>query len=241
VYLQNGQNSEAEAAAEQVITSNMFSLLSDPVKCFKTKNTQETLFEIQMTESDNIANINESLANYFYIEERNEIHIPQEVIDRYEDGDLRKTNFFYSYSTENEDGTTNTVWYSNKWTDIYQNVPTIRYSEVLLNRAEALANMNGNDAEAVNMVNKVRTRAGVEEIDPGSAEELMDAIKNERMLELVNEGIRVNDLRRWRSTEIENSNSTNQFTVSWDANHMILPIPQRERDVNENLTQNPGY
>lgn len=241
VYLQNGQNSEAEAAANQVITSNMFSLLSDPVKCFKTKNTQETLFEIQMTESDNIAGFNEALANYFYIEERNEIHIPQEVIDRYEDGDLRKSNFFYSYSTENEDGTTNTVWYSNKWTDIYQNVPTIRYSEVLLNRAEALANMNGNDAEAADMVNEVRTRARVDEIDPGSAEELMAAIKNERNLELVHEGIRVNDLRRWQSTEIGNSNSTNQFTVAWDDDHMILPIPQREKDVNENLVQNPGY
>jgi hypothetical protein len=241
VYLQNGQNTEAAEAANQVITSNMYSLLSDPVKCFKTKNTEETIFEVQMTESDNIANTNEALANYFYVEERDEIHIPQHVIDRYNDNDLRKSNFFYYTTRENEDGTFDTTWYSNKWTDIYQNVPTIRYPEVLLNRAEALANLNGLNNESENLVNMLRTRATVGDIDPANADELMEAIKNERKLELVHEGIRINDLRRWRATDIGNSNSTNQFTVPWNDDHMILPIPQRERDVNANLSQNPGY
>lgn len=241
VYLQNDQNTEAAAAANEVIESGLYGLLADPVKCFNTKNTQETIFEIQMTESDNIANDNQALANYFYYKERDEVHIPVDVINRYSDGDLRKSSFFYYLTKENEDGTVDTTWYSNKWTDIYQNVPTIRYPEVLLNRAEALANMNGLDGEAVELVNDLRDRAEADLVDPANAEELMEAIKTERKLELVHEGIRVNDLRRWRSQEIGNSNATNQFTVAWNDDHMILPIPQRERDVNENLTQNPGY
>lgn len=241
VYLQNGMDDKAANAAKQVVNSEMFDLLDDPIKCFNTKNTKETLFEIQMTESDNIANDNQALANYFYVEERDEIHIPQRVIDRYSDDDLRKSGYFYYTASENEDGSVDTTYYSSKWMDVYQNVPTIRYSEVLLNRAEALANLNGNDPIAVDMVNKVRDRADLEYIDPANADELLAAIKHERKLELVHEGIRVNDLRRWRATEIGNSNSTNQFTVAWDDNHMILPIPQREMDVNENLEQNPGY
>jgi len=101
--------------------------------------------------------------------------------------------------------------------------------------------MNGFDGEAVGLVNDLRERAEADLVDPSNAEELMETIKTERKLELVHEGIRVNDLRRWRSQEIGNSNSTNQFTVAWNDDHLILPIPQRERDVNENLTQNPGY
>jgi len=241
VYLQNGQDTEAAAAANSVIESGLYGLLSDPVKCFKTKNTQETIFEVQMTESDNIANDNQALANYFYYEERDEVHIPKDVINRYSDDDLRKSSFFYFRTKENDDGTFDTTWYSNKWTDIYQNVPTIRYPEVLLNRAEALANLNGFDGEAVELVNDLRERAEADFVDPATADELMEAIKTERKLELVHEGIRINDLRRWRAQEIGNSNSTNQFTVPWNNDHLILPIPQRERDVNENLTQNPGY
>jgi len=194
-----------------------------------------------MTESDNLSNQNNSLADYWSQIQRDEIHIPASVIDRYDDNDLRKSSFFDFRTIEQEDGTVDTVWYSMKWTDIYENVPILRLPEVMLNRAEALANLNGLDEDAVALVNDIRNRSELGDIDPASADELMEAIKRERMLELVHEGIRVNDLRRWRAEEIGNSNPTNEFTVPWNADNMLLPIPQRETDVNDNLTQNPGY
>ncbi|MBC7893495.1 MAG: RagB/SusD family nutrient uptake outer membrane protein, partial [Sphingobacteriaceae bacterium] len=30
-------------------------------------------------------------------------------------------------------------------------------------------------------------------------------------------------------------------TLAWNADALVLPIPQRETDANPNLTQNPGY
>ncbi|WP_152969797.1 RagB/SusD family nutrient uptake outer membrane protein, partial [Pedobacter sp. Hv1] len=34
---------------------------------------------------------------------------------------------------------------------------------------------------------------------------------------------------------------TNIGTLAWNANALVFPIPQRERDANKNLVQNPGY
>ncbi|MGM0566776.1 MAG: RagB/SusD family nutrient uptake outer membrane protein [Bacteroidota bacterium] len=241
VYLLLGDDQAAANAANEVLTSGFYNLNTSPVDNFNLKNSPETVFEIQMTESDNLSNDNDALANYWTAAERDEIHVPVDVINRYSDDDVRKTDFFDYREIEQEDGTIDTLWYSMKWTDIYENVPVLRLPEIMLNRAEALANLNGVDADAVDLVNQIRERSGLDDIDPANAEELMEAIKHERKLELVHEGIRVNDLRRWRAEEIGNSNATNQFTVPWNADNMILPIPQREMDVNDNLSQNPGY
>lgn len=241
VYLQLGEDQQAADAANEVLISGIYSLNADPVVNFNRKNSSESVFEIQMTESDNLSNQNNSLADYWSMTERDEIHIPVEVINRYDDGDLRKSSFFDFRAVEQEDGTIDTIWYSAKWTDIYENVPVLRLPEIMLNRAEALANLNGLDQDAVNLVNDIRDRSEMGPVDPESGDELMEAIKHERLLELVHEGIRINDLRRWRSEEIGNSNATNEFTVPWNADNMILPIPQREMDVNDNLEQNPGY
>lgn len=239
VYLQKGENELAAAAAQEVINSNSFSLMND-VKYFINSNSDESVFEIQMTASDNLSNTNDALASYWWHRERDEIHIPQSVINRYEEDDKRLEGWFYNIPSI-QGGDTTYTWYSNKYTDVERNVPCIRYSEVLLNAAEALVNHNGFDSDAINYVNIVRRRADVEEIDPANAEELMAAIKHERKLELVHEGIRVNDLRRWREPIGFSSPGLAGNTVEWNDPNMVFPIPQRERDVNENLSQNPGY
>ncbi len=77
----------------------------------------------------------------------------------------------------------------------------LRYAEVLLNKAEALAQM-GDLANATIELNKVRERVGL----PGRAtaaslEEFMGYIRHERIVELAGEGFRYWDLRRWRLAE----------------------------------------
>ncbi len=239
VYLQKGDDESAVAAAQEVITSNNFSLMND-VKYFINRNSNESVFEIQMTSSDNLSNTNDALASYWWHRERDEIHIPASVINRYEENDKRLEGWFYNIPSIQGNDTSYT-WYSNKYTDVERNVPCVRYSEVLLNAAEALANLNGFDTDAIDYVNIVRRRADVEEIDPANAEELMTAIKHERKLELVHEGIRVNDLRRWREPIGFSSPGLAGNTVEWNDPNMVFPIPQREMDVNENLSQNTGY
>lgn len=77
----------------------------------------------------------------------------------------------------------------------------LRYAEVLLNKAEALA-QSGDLSNATIELNRVRERAGL----PGRAvatslDEFMGYIRHERIVELAGEGFRFWDLRRWRLAE----------------------------------------
>ncbi|MDB5234278.1 MAG: hypothetical protein JWR44_1271 [Hymenobacter sp.] len=79
--------------------------------------------------------------------------------------------------------------------------PIIRYAEVLLNQAEAIARTGNNDALALSLLNAVRNRSVTTVADqyaPGSltGTPLVRAILNERRLEFVGEGFRWDDISR---------------------------------------------
>lgn len=79
----------------------------------------------------------------------------------------------------------------------------IRYGEVLLNRAEALAQL-GRIPEALTELNKVRARVGLPgktQADAPSLDQFMEILRHERCVELAGEGLRIFDLRRWRLAE----------------------------------------
>lgn len=79
--------------------------------------------------------------------------------------------------------------------------PIIRYAEVLLNQAEAEAR-NGNDARGLLLLNAVRNRA-VAVADRYTAltgTDLIQAVLNERRIELVGEGFRWDDIHRLSPT-----------------------------------------
>ena len=107
-----------------------------------------------------------------------------------------------------------------------------RYSDVLLTRAEALWRLNNGDAEALALVNQVRERALVDAFDALTAENLLA----ERGREMFAEMTRRQDLIRF-----------GKFNDAWwekDAStstYNLFPIPKAQRDVNPNLSQNPGY
>lgn len=78
--------------------------------------------------------------------------------------------------------------------------PIIRYAEVILNQAEALAR-TGSDAQALSLLNAVRNRSVTTVADqyaPGSltGTTLVRAILNERRIEFVGEGFRWDDISR---------------------------------------------
>ncbi|PLX16982.1 MAG: RagB/SusD family nutrient uptake outer membrane protein [Marinilabiliales bacterium] len=126
----------------------------------------------------------------------------------------------------------------------------LRYADVLLMYAEALNETNnGPTTEAYNAINEVRKRArynGVVEqnilpdLSGLSYSEFCDAILNERRLEFVMEGSRYNDLRRFGKL-VEAVEASGKENINPQDFHYLLPIPQRERDLNTKLTQNTGY
>ncbi|WP_198175242.1 RagB/SusD family nutrient uptake outer membrane protein [Spirosoma telluris] len=78
-------------------------------------------------------------------------------------------------------------------------VPVIRYSDILLTRAEALNELNGPTTEAFALLNQVRTRAGIPNLtatDTPTKEAFRTAIFRERGWEFVSEGKRREDLIR---------------------------------------------
>jgi hypothetical protein len=80
--------------------------------------------------------------------------------------------------------------------------PVIRWSEVLLNLAEAKARTTaGVDAQALALVNAVRQRSdATTTLAPATNGDLIDAIMTERRIEFLGEGMRNNDLMRLLQT-----------------------------------------
>lgn len=145
---------------------------------------------------------------------------------------------------------------------VYPTTPWImfRYAEILLNYAEAEF-MLGHEDIAREYINKVRSRASVNMppiTDSGDA--LKMRIYHERRIELVFEGHRYFDVRRWKiadETETKDifgmhivKESDGSFTYTyktlinrtWDDRLYLLPIPRAEIDRSlGSLDQNPGY
>ena len=127
-----------------------------------------------------------------------------------------------------------------KWTDNTDNVPVIRYAEVLLNLAEALARKNGLDTRAIALLNAVRQRSDATIVlAPTTQQQLIDMILRERRIELLGEGFRSIDLLRLdQPLPAKPGVST---TVATSDPQYIWPIPNGELLVNTAATQNPGY
>ena len=153
----------------------------------------------------------------------------------------------------------------------------IRYADVLLMYAECVVETNGDMQEAVDILNRIRHRAFVTTPPTDSyaksrkfnvpenervteekfnaqykvkvTDNLREAIRHERRVELGGEGLRLYDLLRWnifvpkmqafgKTTEGLNSGAgTNVTEKTWP-----YPIPQLEIDNTEgSLTQNDNY
>lgn len=139
-----------------------------------------------------------------------------------------------------------------------QDFYVFRYAETLLNLAEATFYL-GNDAEALDMVNTIRDRAGM----PLRTEISEDFIRQERQVELAFEEQRYWDLLRWRvATQVLGNVQTKGlvFRYNLDTDRYIITLKNAENDMrqfgperfylpfgldrladNPSLIQNPGY
>ena len=113
------------------------------------------------------------------------------------------------------------------------NYRAIRFADVLLLAAEA-HNASGNDTQAQDYLNRVRSRAGLSDIaDTGAA--LEEAIFQERRLELAGEGHRFFDL-------VRTGRAAGAIPGFTEGKHEVFPIPLLEIELAGNVwQQNPGY
>lgn len=181
--------------------------------------------------------------------------------------------------------TSNSGYQNHKWaverlvadTQESMDYPVIRYAEVLLNYAEACYELEGkiSDTDLDLSLNLVRTR-----INPnmpklskllveGNNLSMREEIRRERTLELVLEGFRIDDLKRWATapTEMVADQLGVQYTGTWFESHWatqsrslnsdgciilydgrvwadklyLYPLPSDQLQLNPRLEQNPGW
>jgi hypothetical protein len=110
------------------------------------------------------------------------------------------------------------------------NYRVIRYADVLLMAAEAHY-QTGNTGLAQQLVNQIRSRAGIQGINLSSIED----IYRERRFELSGEGHRFFDL-------VRTGQAASKIPGFQTGKHELFPIPQAEIDLaGGNWSQNPGY
>ncbi|MFA7042782.1 MAG: RagB/SusD family nutrient uptake outer membrane protein [Bacteroidales bacterium] len=123
----------------------------------------------------------------------------------------------------------------------------IRWGEVILNRAEAYAKIGGKNAEALNDVNTIRTRAGLSGSELFSASNMhgyssvLDVVLDERRLELSFEGLRTFDVyRNKRNLDRQFAGVQPWEIIKYTDNKIQYPIPLDEISVS-GISQNLGY
>lgn len=275
VYLTLHHYEQAILTLEQV-TQLSYSLLPDYEDIFDpgNKNHQESIFEVQFNAriegeasayayrfvpfhsgADIIGfpDLDRSFAGY---------NIPtKDMLMAYEEEDERKDASAAFYVAEDNSkydvAIGDSIPYIKKFVHPFEargrtdeNWPVYRYAHILLMLAEAHLEI-GNTGEALNYVNQVRERAGLDALAEGmSANNLRKAIYQEQRVELAFENHRwFHLLRTGRAMEVMNAHGevqkAQQSRLSDAAYHvmeykLLYPIPQREIRLN-NFEQNSGW
>lgn len=226
VYMVQKEWAKAEALLLEVVNSNEYALIPDYADVFSSstgnKNNIESVFEVQFMEGSAGLNGNflynfmprpitpEELVTITGTDnpqplngEGNNIPTP-DIIAAYEEGDERKDASIAYITLSGSERDNQEYPYINKFARTHalhnnhgMNWPIYRYAEVLLFLAEAMAEQ-GKDGSIY--LNQVRNRAGLDDYNGG---DLLDAIYQERRVELAFENKRWFDLvRTGRAVEV---------------------------------------
>lgn len=260
VHLTRENWQKAASYADSVINSGVYQLYDDYADNFKesNENGKESIFEVQFSSSDNNENSRIVISGLPYIKgvfpAGVEMMLPtDDLLETFEEGDYRKeVTFFSSYWQYDFEPHVWKYWDkdaydANETGQSGANFKLMRYAEVLLIYAEALNESNGGPTQqAYDAVNLVRARArnGNEDALPDlqglGYEEFRSAVWQERRCEMVNEGQRWFDLKR-TGRLIDRVNDAKGDKANPQEYNYKFPVPQRERDLNPELTQNNGY
>lgn len=117
-------------------------------------------------------------------------------------------------------------------------VPLLRYADVLLMKAEAIVR-GGGSGDAKGLFNQIREYAKAPLLESTPT---LDDIYDERGREFLDENWRRNDMIRFGHYEDEYFPHQKSFAAAnFDPRHRIWPIPEGIFKTNPNWQQNPGY
>lgn len=276
LYLFKSRYSDAQPLLRDIINSGKYDMEEDYVNCFTDShnNGKERVFEVQF--SGNLTGQGDEFPTGCLPQGyQDKVLIPfagyntagrinREMLASYESGDLRKDvstvgNIMIYGVLEDQYSFIRKFIHWDQYQpqdqhDWANNLPLIRYTDVLMMYAECL-NETGYQAngEALLILNRVRSRAGLAaktSADLPDQNSFRQALRQERKVEFAFEGWRWFDLVRWgiaRET-INHKYATSdegggRYSMSSD-DQLLFPIPYTEisrYNDSSKMWQNPGY
>ncbi|WP_160710805.1 RagB/SusD family nutrient uptake outer membrane protein [Chitinophaga solisilvae] len=234
VYLYTSNWKAAEEQASAVINNGMYTLNTDLSKVF-LKNSTETILQLW-----NSLGYTQLGAQLIPVSGNLSYALTPDFMNALSDKDLRKStwtgNVVYGGSVS---------YYPAKY-KLRQTATgpdaeyfiLFRLAEQYLIRAEARARQE-KISTALDDVNTLRHRAGIDSLQVNTLSEMLNAIEQERRMELFAEwGDRWFDLKRTGRIDAVMNRAK---PGNWTQHAALYPIPQVELGANPALTQNKGY
>ncbi|AZB10468.1 RagB/SusD family nutrient uptake outer membrane protein [Chryseobacterium sp. G0162] len=217
-YMEIGLYNDAKTILENI---KGYSLSASYTALFTASTSTEHIFKINFTETDG-----GNQAFFFYpalVGGRGEVSLRTQFMSIFDASDTRKMfaiaqgrNYFRKYSNPGSGA---------------DNVPIIRYADVLLSLAECRLKTSG---DALTPVNQVRARAGIAPL----AAVTLDDVLMERRKELYGEADRWFSVKRFgKAQQVIEGKGRPYFSKRLD----LWPIPAWQLINNPNTNQNPGY
>ncbi len=230
IHLYRQEWQDAYDMADDIIEHGPFSITDKYSQIFdyRVPYSSESIFELDFDDQDG------NLYAFWFFERafggRREFAPTESLVNAYAydhttNPDQRYlTNIYYNSSRDR--------YMIQKYQDVASgsdNVIVTRLAEMYLIRAEAKIKGAIGTAVALDDVNLIRGRAGIDDL---LGPLTIDDILKERRLEFAFEGLRWDDIQRYQMLSAKSSLT--------NVNQLLWPIPQLEVDV-VGLAQNPGY
>ncbi len=235
VYFQQGNHASARDMANDIIENGPFALDSDVMARYSQAGTNENIFVLVSTGSLNHSG---SGLQGNYRSDGGQppgLRIAENLynIATVDTADLRGQNWYIVQDA----GQPNQLVFSARFNNVdFFNQPIIHLAEVILIRAESRA-LTGDVQGGTDDLNMIRSRAIPTAAPLGGLSQavLVQAIRDERRLEMVCEGNRIQDLKRQGvlgESIIINGNP-------WNCNGMAVQLPDDEFSGNPDIQLNP--
>lgn len=247
VALYNGDYQKVVEAVELALETGQgkFSTTSSYVSDWRQSVHPESIFEMEVKTDQNLGANNAPRADYTNragigdtetVSGRGNAKVSEDFYVMFEDGDVRKDLFVKGLGAASDDFQT-TKFYSRGGELNLDNIPIIRVSELYLNRAEAYARMAGMEQQAMDDINIIRERAGLDPVSGLAEDNLIDEVLKQRRLELAFEGHNFFDYKRLGMNIVKPGGKVFNFSDY----RVLARIPWREFNANKELRQNRGY
>lgn len=275
LYMFMNQPAQARPYLEAVINSGIYQMAESYDSCFNDKYDNDPkcdrLWEVQYiggqsTEGQSYSEMDMPedcgiQEGYAVRGTSAAMQVSLDLAGSFEKGDYRKTAF----TSDNISGSLAKgytwcikfnyhTYVATKGDDWANNLPVIRYTDVIMLEAEAINATEGPTATAVGYINQVRKRAHLPELtaeQTASKEAFLNVIKHERRVEFMWEGQRWFDLVRWgdmvdvmKNFFKDKDNGNGRFVNNVASYRTIFAIPQAEMERYGDtsvLWQNEGY